>query len=317
MYYDRRLSDKLLETLLPGGALDWLAQPLHGIHLPLHVEFRRDRVNNKSGMIEVYLGRTALLAIRASTHDRFQFVADALYCDRNPEMFVGTRSIAELFGLRHQLEAHLLESAALLTGPRRAAFIKGEAIIHAGFMHRHGREYCVRDPAIGIDTEVVLGFPSAPVRDAFNSTLRTAVAIPSKESLPKKLDTLGVHRTGAIALVEIKDIAGDLARAVTQAAVHMYRFRHLLDLSPTHLVEVVDGHRRQKLQAGLLPIAAGEVAIRPAFVPIIAAPDARHGWADIWRSETASSRAANAPYLTGLRFWRLSEAGEILEEVAA
>lgn len=211
-----------------------------------------------------------------------------------------------------------MQSAILaLADPRRAAFIEKEAIVHAGFMHRNGRGHRPGDPLVALDTEIVLGFSSALAREVFHAKLRKTIAIPASEALPKKLDTIGITDTGAVALVEIKDKAGDLARAVTQAAVHVYRFRRLLELRSSNLVEVLDGHRQQKVQVGLLPAIASATTIHGEFLPVIAAPDDRPNWATIWRAQTASVLAANAEHLAGLEFWRLSDTGEILERVTA
>ena len=317
MYYDRCLHPDLLAHLLPTGALRWLIDPAHTLHPLAHIEFRKDRADNKLGAIYVYLGRTAVLTIKAKASGRFELGGDAFYQALTPGLFVTQHSAAELTQARELLAIHVQSAIIALTDPRRAAFIEKEAIVHAGFMHRHGRSHRPGDPLVAIDTEVVLGFSSTPAREDFQAKLRKAVAIPASEALPKKLDTIGITDTGAVALVEIKDKAGDLARAVTQAAVHAYRFHRLLELRSSDLLEVLDGHRQQKMQIGLLPASASVPAIRSAFLPVIAAPDDRRNWATIWRTQTASVRAANAEHLAGLEFWRLSESGEILERASA
>jgi hypothetical protein len=81
MYYDRRLTDHLLATLLPAGPLHWLVEQHRTLHDLAHVEFRRNRGDGKHGSVEVYVGRTAVLKCKARSDGRFSLDADDYYKD--------------------------------------------------------------------------------------------------------------------------------------------------------------------------------------------------------------------------------------------
>ena len=124
MYLDRRLPDDLLALLLPGGALawlvPWLASPVAASALG-HVQTRRDRGNRKRGSIQVYIGRTSPLDVRAGPRGRLRLHADVAYRKLTYGVFDRDVTVKELGDLRADLETHLEIAAALGTGEPRPA----------------------------------------------------------------------------------------------------------------------------------------------------------------------------------------------------
>lgn len=316
MYYDRRLPDPLLALALDGGPLGWLAahvnatQPDSG----LHIQFRRDRGNRKHGGIQVYAGRTCLLEIRGRSENRVEFVAANTYALLAPDLFGRAIDSIALQELTRRLKDHLAKAEA--EAPRM--FLDGEAVAHAGLMRRYGPGHVVGDPFIAADSEARVGFDSDPERKAFDERTRETLGLRAVEDLPKKLDAIGVWAGAKVALVELKAPGGDLVRAVTQVAAHAVVFRHLTAQPDYSLRDVLIGLMEQKQRVGLLPNGPlPDPGIDFGLVPVVAAPDTRDDWLDHWRHEIAAVNPSVSALVPSLRFWRLSAAGHILDDVTA
>ena len=191
-------------------------------------------------------------------------------------------------------------------------------------MRRYGLDHRAGDPLLAVDSEIQVGFrgegasSGTALRNRFVAELSQAIDLPGRANSPRKHDTLGILSGGEIALIEVKDERGDIVRAVYQAAAFVYRLNALLAQPSYDLSDVVTGMVAQKVGAGLIPPGTMAVVASPLrLVPIVAAPDARPDWANIWRSQSAKVRQQASNHLNGLRFWRLSPSGEVVDEAMA
>ncbi len=199
--------------------------------------------------------------------------------------------------------------------------VEGEAVAHVGMMRRYGL-LTDRQPAVlAVDSEAVIGFAADDSYDtgithkaAYTTSLKRDLFPQRSVRVPRKLDVVGVLPGGDVALIEVKDAAGDLLRAAHQAAVHMHRFTALAQQSGNDVAQILNGLIEQKISVGLIPNTVElRVQSRPNFVPIIAAPDDQASWEEAWLRKT-SDFIKSTPTLKHVRFWRLSSTGEIKEE---
>lgn len=319
IYYDRRLPAPLLAKLHPStGPLRWLVDlvrsPWGAEHLA-HIQFRRAASTRASGGIQVYLGRTSPLEIVAKPKDSVEMRAERAYRGVSPDLFGRWIPGVELAGLHEHQEAHLRCCAEGVT----RSFLDGEALAHAGMMRRYGLRHVPGDPLVAVDSEVQLGFASTVERTQFEEELRARFHL-TKGGIPRKLDMIGLLPSGDIALVEIKEEKGDIVRAAVQVGAHMTAMSRLRLQEGNDLHEVLNGTVSQKVKVGLIPETSMPVTTPGSkLVPIIAAPVATGDttWAERWLRATASVRLAHPGLIDGLRLWRLSSSGEVLEEVAA
>ncbi len=310
MDYDRRISESLVQLLAPGQALSWMVTIVRSPEQPLaHVQFRRATGVRPRGGIQLYLGRTSPLEVRGYRGDRVELQADDLYRQLAPELFGRRLDITELAAMSSALESHV-HTAGRTT---HRSFLDGEAISHAGMMRRYGPAHHAGDPLLAVDSEVRVGFGSMAERNAFENDLRARLGLTDQTNLPKKLDTLGILTDGSIGLVEVKEERGNVTRAAVQAAAHVHTFGQLIRQDGYDLVDVLTGMAMQKESVGLLP-AQPTISPHPQLVPIIAAPDERTDWFDRWRRDTEAFRTAQPDLLHGVRFWRLSKTGDVLDE---
>ena len=316
MYLDRRLPDDLLALLLPGRALAGLVPGLSSpvaASVRAHVQTRRDRGGRRRGSIQIYLGRTSPLDVRAGPRGRLRLHADVAYRKLSYGIFDRDVTVKELGDLRADLETHLEIAAAVA----RASFVEGEAVYHAGMMRRYGPLAAADAPWVALDSEVRVGFDAMADQVAFEAALPGAVGLPEGEDMPRKLDALGLDRRGRVLVIEVKADAGGLGRAAWQTAVHMARLGALIAVNPSWPEAVLADLARQRAAAGLLGAAAAPAVARPAVVvPVIAAPDERAEWAAAWRAEVAPVVAASRGLLDGLRLWRVDGEGAVVEDVA-
>jgi hypothetical protein len=312
MYYDRRIPTKLLSLIAHGGPLAWLveyARSDEGRAGGLHIQLRRDERNRKHGCIHVYLGRTSPLQIEGRHDDDVQLAADATYQDLCPELF-GRMSVSELGARAADLEAHL-ELCRDEVAP--SGFLEGEGAVHAGLMRRYGLDWSGDDPLLAVDSEARIGFGSRAEASAFYDANRRSLELPDRERMPMKLDTVGLLDDGRVALVELKDEGGDLERALVQIAAQTLAFRQLTAQPDYDLAEVLVGLATQKSEVGLIRRAAPQ-ARADELVPVVAAPGDGGDWVVEWRQALSRVTRPVADVLVELRLFRLSTAGEILEE---
>lgn len=291
MYYDRVPALELRALLLPGGALRWLIDAAHA-HAGMHVQLRRSRGERGRGSVQLYLGRTSPLEVISSREGRVQLSADKRYRALDPALFEDDRALRELEELRPRLEAFVgrvvKTAAAALTG--------GEAIAQSALLRRYGPFARPGDPFVALDSEVVIGFDTKVERTKADDALLAALGL---SQVHRELDAIGVLEDGAIALVELKALGGDLDTAVAQVATHRHRFGSLhFGWERRGLGALGDA----KAAVGLLPFAP-RVSSPPRLVPVIAAPDLPSSW-----------RPRRPDLAAGVRLWRLDEHGQIEEE---
>lgn len=319
IYYDRRVPQELLDLICPDGPLVWLIEWLRSpaaATLGARLDFRREDSDRKRGGLQLYLGRTSPLEVLGRARGRVKLRADAVYEAISPKLF-GTFEATVLHEMEQDLRAHIEACASQMA----STLTEGEAVTHAGLMRRYGLHHQPEDPIVAIDSEVRVGFRAAEGlsgsvwRSRHEDDLRAAIGLPKRDSVPRKLDTIGLLSGGEVALVEVKAEGGDIIRAVYQAAAHTLTFEKLVEQNPGLFAEVLDGMVEQKAQAELLP-ATGLLQVKEPieFIPVVAAPDARPDWAQIWSRDSKAVRQLIGPLLDDLRFWRLSTDGLLLEE---
>lgn len=317
MYYDRRIPPELLNVLLPGAALGWLlpwlATPAAAA-VGAHVQTRRNELERRTGAIQLYVGRTSPLEVRARRRGRVRLHADPRYEAMTPELFGHDLELSDLARASGALREHSERAAAETV----QSFVAGEGAVHAGLMRHYGHFATSDGPFIALDSEAKMGFSCDAHRKAFGATVRALVALPSAQQLPSKLDLVAVDRLGHVLLVEVKADASGLLRAAWQAAVHVARFRALLVEHPAWVTNVLREIAVEKVRIGLLG-SAGVPPLAPTsgLTPVIAAPDPSEGWAASWRREIAPVLSASGGALTGLRLWRLAADGRVVEDIAA
>ena len=316
MYYDRRIHDRLAHTLRPGEPLAWLmdhVRSAEGRARHAHIQFRRDDGNRPRGAVQLYWGRTSPLEFKLLANGRIKLHADNTYGALSDRLFSEPVAIDLLAARENDFRAHLERASRLLdeSPPRRCALVRGEAACHAGLMRRYGHRWRSGDPLVAIDSEAQIGFDSVHQRRDVDAEIRTQLRLLDAESIPTKLDALGILPTGDIALVEVKDAAGSIDRALVQAAAHVLRYSRLL--AEGGLARTLGAMIDQKAAATVIPLECPRPTATPRLVPCIAAPDESPDWPARWhralRDRTPQLRAA----LADPAFIRLSEHGRILE----
>jgi hypothetical protein len=212
--------------------------------------------------------------------------------------------------MRTVLEGHLRKSAE----ETHSGLVDGEAVAHAGMMRRYGLDHQRGDPFLALDSEVRIGFGSTRERGDFEAELLGRLGPGMRGGLPRKLDALGMLPGGDVALVEIKAEGGGLDRAAAQVAAHVFAFGMLAQQAQYDLGAVLSLLARQKAAVGLLPPGTTVANGAPGIVPVIAAPDAKGDWLERWEDELSPACNAHPELLRGLKLWRLSPEGEVLEE---
>ena len=314
MYYDRHIDDELAGVLISGGSLSWLMDHVRseeGRTRHAHLQFRRDRGNRRFGSIQLYWGRTSPLEFRLSRNSRIRLKADQTYCDLGEQLFSNPIPVGQLGNREGELRSYLQRVQELLEGssPRRKAFWRGEAICHAGLIRHHGHCWRSDDPLVVVDSEVQIGFDSRALQCADDTAIRCSLNLPRSESLPKKLDVLGVLPTGDLALVEVKSATGNIRRALVQVAVHTVRFSRLM--TDSCLRDTVQTMLDQKIAAGMLPYDCPQVGEAPRIVPCIAAPDTSPDWPARWNEAVDECRKELTAFPPNLLLIRLHPCGHI------
>ena len=178
-------------------------------------------------------------------------------------------------------------------------------------MRRYGHSWRSDDPLVVIDSEVQIGFSDRDRCDADNAETRKQLQLSCSESIPRKLDALGVFPTGNLGLVEVKDTKGSIDRALVQAAVHLVRFSRLM--ARGLLRDTVQAMVDQKTATGVIPPRCPRPGDAPRIVPCIAAPDTSSDWPASWNQAIYECRREVRTLLTDLLFVRLDRYGQILE----
>lgn len=315
MYYDRTVDESLLSLLRPGGALEWLPALLrdgHGNLAKADLQLRRDRQRRRAGALQVYVGSTSILEIAAVPAPDKPAVS----------LSVGAKTYRELWGNdlptepvalgaldRHQsaLEGYLERVARAVT----ARWLDKESSVHAGLMRRYGLCGVPDGGPLALDREVVIGHVDDEARRAKRSQLREA-GHENKGRVSSELDVLVVLPGGEAGLVELKEGPKGIPDAAAQVLTYLDRFTALRSQEGGNGLGGARKLLDQKLSAGLLPShsCAAEFSGASAVCPVIAIPDIERGWPVRW----LEALAAFERKLPGLRLWRLSDSGEIVDE---
>jgi hypothetical protein len=314
MYYDRSLPTEALRLLAPGGGLAGLVAWLRD-EPSVRVGFRRDDSDERRrGAIGIYVGRTCLVELQFRAGGAVVATAHPRYRSYSPSLFRShrARELDELEGaVRRHLERTIPEIHPKFRG--------GEGAVHTALMRRYSLSFGAGDLFVAVDCEAKLGFRGedgrAPgeVRGGYEEAAGRALGWSDPLSARKKLDAVGILADGSIALVEVKKRRGSIAEAARQAATHAFHLGRFMQTPGCHLATMLNGMVAQKTHIGLLAPGAYRASSWPALVPVVAAPDDREDWVRRWTDAIARSRTASPP-LAGLRFWRLSDEGEIVEE---
>ena len=315
MYYDRTICEALAKSLNEGGPLAWLSdfvQSPKGRAHHAHLQLRRAAGSRAQGSIQLYWGRTSPFEVQGRSRGMVRLNAHGTYRNLSPSLFNASMSLEALWGQREAIEAHLDRASALLHGKeaRRNALIQGEAICHAGMTWRYSHNFQEGDPLLALDAEARIGFASRDAQRQADAALTEHLALNEDDAIPKKLDTIALSPTGDILLIEVKDEAGDIRRAVTQAAAHVARFRELL---AGDLHQSLSRLLAQKRAIGLIPDLGPMLALVPQIIPWVAAPDRRADWAERWSAESADLRHKWRGLIGELRWVQLTEYGDVLE----
>ena len=287
MYYDRSIAAELADTLIPGGPLAWLMAHVRsdmGRSCHAHLAFRKTCSGaRRRGSIQLYWGRTSPLEIQVRRGSQVRLNADKAYRRISEPLFSKALPLSRLGQLEDDLQDHLGRVKDFLAqpNPRRRAFVTGEAICHAGLIRRYGHGWRPGDPLVAVDSEVRIGFANRAEQENVDAVLRNRLSLPPSEALPRKLDTLGVLRTGDIVLVEVKDATGSIERAAVQLAAHMMRFSDLM--ANSLLRNAVQELLNQKRAVGVIHPGGPQLRATVRLVPWLAAPDESADWPASWR----------------------------------
>ena len=316
MYYDRSIHDRLAETIGPGEPLSWLmdhVRSAQGSARHAHVQFRRDRGTRRRGGIQLYWGRTSPLEFRLRADGRVKLHADATYRGLSERLFDEPVAIPRLRSRQADFRAHLERASRLLdeSPRRRQAFVRGEAVCHAGLMRRYGHRWRPADPLVAIDSEARIGYDGRTRRDTDNAETRAELRLDDAEPIPTKLDTVAVLSSGDVALVEVKGAGGSIERALVQAAAHLVRYSRLMSRSP--LSDAIRRMIDQKTATGVIPPGCPRPPQNLRIVPCIAAPGAPNDWPTPWDRAFDQSGPELRAALADLLFIRLDANGSIIE----
>ena len=307
MYYDRSLRKELLALASANGPLAWLLRWVEA-EAATRLAFRRANGARNHGAVQVYVGRTSPLEFLWRTKGAVVLSADAKYRKVSPALFSQQHPVASLAALEPRLRQHLDDCRSSMP----EAFTKGEAVVHNRMMRRYSLHHRKDDPVVAVDCEVKVGFDSKKQRQAYVDAATRDPGRSHPDSPLRKLDAIGILREGEVALIEVKKEGGGLATAARQVEDHVFNFTRLLD-ERHDLAGMLDCMVEQKQGLGWVSDGASSAPTSPLLVPIVAAPDHQADWVSRWSSKIAP--VANASdYLGDLRFWRLSNDGEVVEE---
>ncbi len=178
-------------------------------------------------------------------------------------------------------------------------------------MRRYGHGWSSGDPLVVIDSEAQIGYGSRDQRDAADAEIREQLQLSPSETIPRKLDALGVLPGGELALVEVKDTQGIIDRAIIQAAAHLVRYSRLLALG--NVRDTIQAMIDQKTAAGLIPRGCPRLDDTPRIVPCIAAPVDPSDWPSNWRRAIEKRHPQIRVLLRDVLLVRLDPAGSILD----
>jgi len=323
MYFDRTVPSELSSLL--NGPLAWLRADVLGSwgqETSAHIQFRKNS-SMPGGWLQLYTSNESPLGVqclqgRKSGGGRFRCFS--LQGDSRPAPPKVVRARWPRRGIsqpgerldssglqRHseQLRAYVHEAAH--SNPSFDIEGRLTASIARGHGHHRGPE----GPFVVLDTESRVGFSNVAERRAFMARLK-------REGLAhhQELDVLALLPDGRLLLVEVKVHPRDLQLAARQAATYQCQFAAVREagaLSPA----CIQAWMNAKTSAGLLPGGSIPTPSAAPPVPAIALPDSDSDWVARWREAVAPVRRDHPAELADLRFYRLSPAGDVLDEVVA
>ena len=310
MYYDRTPPDHTLATLRESAFFAKLREQAGsswGEEALSHIELRSNANGPKNGWVQLYVGGTSVLELRANARGRFRLHAHPDYrrtVADFPRLPLDHRSLDRL---SEWLERYLHGVISAVDDRYRS----GEHALHARLVRRYSA--APDGPLTPVDTEVIVGFSSDPDRRRFVEELRARMGASHRE-----LDTLCVLPSGDIGLVELKRARDSIAVAARQAASHRLILGRLISESRKRnpgyqLADTVNRHIHHKRALGLLTGRSHEATPDARLIPIVATEDEGSGWAERWRDEIAAVRGRHPELLGALQLWRLDLEGRVLE----
>lgn len=313
-YYDRSLPEPLFRLIRPDGGLHWLIDWQHSPRARARharVDFRRNDDGHKRGAIMVYLGRTHPLMFVGQAGGAVKIDAAPSYKVQRRSVF-GKRPASRMLALQPELQTWLEECRV------SEQYVAGEGGLQGAFTRRYTSNRSDDEPLV-VDSEIQVGHAGGAGRtgtDVRETTMELRRAehplFAGSAPTPTKLDALAILQTGALAVIELKKDRGDLRQAAVQAAGHMFTLPRLGEVLTAGVDRLVAQKAECRLFGGRLPRRSAT-----GLIPVIAAPDSDPDWAARWRRDTADIRSEAPQLLAGLRLWRLSNTGEIAEDVLA
>ncbi len=324
MYFDRTLRPELAALLT--GPLRWLLDAVRGpwgAANRAHLQSRKNR-GTPGGWLQLYTANESPLCLeclpgrRPPHSSRFRFFALEGASRPAPPPIVRANwrarglkqpgvklTVPELATVRGQLEPYL-HAAAL---NNESFDIEGR--LTAGLARSRGLLATEPAPFLVLDTEARVGFDSMSARRDYLAQLAAHGLGRYQE-----LDVLGLLPDGRLLAVEVKVSRADLQLAARQVATYQRQLRDVRargDLTP----QTIHAWVHQKESCGLLARGVAPAAADGPPVPAIALPDDDPGWLAHWRQALAPSRALHPVELAGLRLYRLSPDGRVLDEATA
>jgi len=315
----RELADLLV------GPLRWLVEEVRGewgVAHRAHLQTRKSH-GMKGGWLQLYTSNESPLCVQALPGRRppdttkFRCFVGEGASRPVPPSFVraswpkrgirqsGTALTADELGAHRDALWNYIGTAAL---SNESFDIEGR--LTAGIARSRGALTTQVAPFLALDTESKVGFSSVEERRAYGEALKAEGLGDHQE-----LDVMGILPDGRLVLVEVKVHRRDVGLGARQVAAYQRRFRDVRAagwLGPEHLVQWTS----QKARCGLLPATVPPPASSPP-VPAIALPDAAPDWLSAWRRALDPVRTQHPAELEGLRLYRLSPDGEVVDEATA
>ena len=269
--YERVLNERLLPSLLPGGAFAFLIA-----ERPVDDPFALDIQLRERNKIMFYHGTTRLLTVqlRIGANGEVEARAHAATaygenegCKEPFRALMKWWAVGEAAAFRAALRAYL--PAAVAAADFRYYRNQQEGYWQNRLCLRYGRQWTPQDEWLIIDRECVIGFNNADeqkrfyertrqayqgVKDRLQNGDKGAWGEPDGQAFGGELDLLAINRSGDLATIELKhgDDASGLYWAPLQVGVYRDAFEAILSSIRPGIQELV----RQKITLGLLPEAA-------------------------------------------------------------
>ena len=279
--FDRRVPPELADALAPGGPMHELVEIAqselgwaHGLDLRL-----RARPGHAGARATLYLGLTQVLHVRYLGPERFKLqgqTGKGFAAKLDPTLFDPSwavpQSLDRLVAGWPSVMTYV--RAAIEAAPRR--YLSAEGLVQAR-LARGGEGF------VPIDREVVINFPSQPVKDAALSrevvgirAARDRLAMTHRwaekaKAFGDELDMLAVDRKGRVLVVEVKH-GGDTA-GVGWTPAQVARYLRLCQLwvdATSSAASILNGMLEQSRKIGLVNDPSFKVTDPVTLVPVIA-----------------------------------------------